>query len=144
MVSTNRAISKRKLHGSAAVCITPDRLVVLVSQDGDSWGLPGGRPQEGEDWRATLDREVFEEACVLVEDALLLGFVQGTCTRGPEEGLVLVRSVWRADVAVRVWEPRHEIRCRNFVPQNDALEQLSFPEGLRPIYFRWFHEALGT
>ncbi len=80
-------------HGSAGVCVTLDGNIVLVSTDGKSWDLPGGRTEGGEGWRQTLDREVLEEACALVEDAKLLGFSKGVCKLGPEEGLVLVRSV---------------------------------------------------
>ncbi|MEV6598428.1 NUDIX domain-containing protein [Actinoplanes sp. NPDC051346] len=49
-------------HGSAGVCLT-DGQVVLVTDDGRHWQLPGGRPEDGEDWADTLDREVQEEAC---------------------------------------------------------------------------------
>ena len=43
-----------------------------------------------------------------------------------------------------LWREIRGTTWRKFVPQNEALEQLSFPKGLRPIYFRWFHEALDT
>ena len=59
---------------------------------GVAWEFPQGRPEKGEDWRATLDREVLEEACAPVEEATLLGFAKGVCIKDPEEGLVLVRS----------------------------------------------------
>jgi ADP-ribose pyrophosphatase YjhB (NUDIX family) len=60
-------------HGAEAVCVTGDR-IVLVSRDGDLWGLPAGRPEPGEDWADTLRREVLEEACAEVTSARLLGF----------------------------------------------------------------------
>ena len=131
-----------KPHGSAAVCLTTAGDVVLVSSDGKSWELPGGRPEGDEDWRATLEREVIEEACACVEEASLLGFSKGVCRRGPEKGLVLVRSLWRVVVSLRQWEPRHEISHRRLVPSDTALAQINLPQGLRPIYRRWFHEAL--
>lgn len=58
----------------------------MVTSDGESWGLPGGRPEGDEDWRVTLDREVFEEACVRVEDAKLLGFSRGRVHKRPRRG----------------------------------------------------------
>jgi ADP-ribose pyrophosphatase YjhB (NUDIX family) len=82
-------------HGSAAVCVTGD-LVVMVTYDGRRWGLPGGRPEPGEDWADTLRREVAEEACATVNRPRLLGFSRGVCVRGPQAGLVLVRALWRA------------------------------------------------
>ena len=36
--------------------------------------------------------------------------------QGHEQGLVLVRSVWRADVRILAWEPEHEIEHRLVVP----------------------------
>ena len=95
-------------HGSAAICFTAERKVVLVTRPGVSWEFPGGRPAGDEDWRATLEREVLEEACASVEEATLLGFVKMVCVRGPSEGVALVRSLWRARVSLNLWEPRHE------------------------------------
>jgi hypothetical protein len=36
-------------HGSTGVCVS-DGQVILVSDDGQQWQLPGGRPEPGEDW----------------------------------------------------------------------------------------------
>ena len=128
-------------HGASAVCITPDGDVLLVSQDGKSWDLPGGRPEAGEDLRETLDREVLEEACVRVEEASLLGFTKGVCKSGPEKGLILVRSVWRAAVSIREWDREHEMSHRRFVPFHEAVERISFCRCPRPVYERAIHEA---
>jgi ADP-ribose pyrophosphatase YjhB (NUDIX family) len=128
-------------HGAAAVCVSGD-WVVLVSGDGQRWGLPGGRPEQGERWVDTLRREVGEEACAVVERALLLGFTRGVCVRGPEEGLVLVRSMWRADVRLRRWAARFEIAHRRLVPADEALRSVTIAEpGVGPIYRRMFVEA---
>ena len=75
-----------------------DGEVVLISPDGQRWGWPGGRPEPGESWEQTLRREILEEACATVTCARLLGFVRGRCVSGREQGLVLVRSIWRAEV----------------------------------------------
>jgi 8-oxo-dGTP pyrophosphatase MutT (NUDIX family) len=71
---------------------------LLVSSDGQRWGLPGGRPQPHERWADTLVREVWEEAGTQVTSSRLLGFTRGVWLRGLEKGLVLVRSPWRAEV----------------------------------------------
>ncbi len=65
-------------HGSAGVCVARDH-VVLVSSDGDRFGLPGRRPEPGDDWADTLRREVREEACATVTDCRLLGFSRSVC-----------------------------------------------------------------
>ena len=73
-------------HGATGICLTAEGGLVLISNDGKRWGLPGGRPEEHESWEQTLHREVLEEACAIVVQARLLGFTQGRCIAGPEEG----------------------------------------------------------
>ena len=128
-------------HGSAAVCVTQDDQVVIISQDGINWELPAGRPEGDEDWRATLDREVTEEACATVENAELLAFVQGRCVSGHEQGLVLVRSLWCAEVIVHTWEPEYEVSHRSLISKSAVLDALDFPAGTEPIYRRWLIES---
>jgi ADP-ribose pyrophosphatase YjhB (NUDIX family) len=131
-------------HGAAAVCVSGDR-VVLVSSDGQRWGLPGGRPEQGEGWIDTLRREVAEEACAVVERARLLGFTRGTCVRGPEQGLVLVRSMWRVEVRLERWAPRFEIAHRRLAPADEALRSVLIAEpGVGPIYRRMFAQAAAS
>ena len=131
-------------HGSAAICFTAEGNVVLVTWPGVSWEFPGGRPLRDEDWRATLEREVLEEACASVEEATLLGFVKMVCVRGPNKGVALVRSIWRARVLLNSWEPRHETTGRLIVPPDEALERAELGRKFRPIYLRWMREALAA
>jgi ADP-ribose pyrophosphatase YjhB (NUDIX family) len=130
-----------KAHGVNAFCVTADRGVVLISQDGERWGWPGGRPEGDESWEQTLRREILEEACAIVGEARLLGFCRGACLTGPEQGLVLVRSIWRAEVELMPWEPRFEISHRRVVPAADLLSHVSIEEGFEPIYYRAIAEA---
>jgi ADP-ribose pyrophosphatase YjhB (NUDIX family) len=127
-------------HGAAGICVAGDQ-VVLIGTDGEIWGLPGGRPEPSESMLDTLRREVREEACAVVRSARLLGFSRGTCVRGHEAGLVLVRSMWRAEVVVEPWEPRFEITHRRLVPDAEAFAWLEMPSGLRPLHRRAFAEA---
>ncbi len=128
-------------HGAAAVCVSGNR-VVLVSSDGQRWGLPGGRPEPHEQWVDTLRREVAEEACAQVTGATLLGFTRGECLSGPEQGLILVRSMWRAEVRLHRWAPRFEIAHRRLVPAGQALRLVVIAEpAVGPIYRRMFVEA---
>ena len=86
-------------HGAAGVCVGPEGELVLVSADGRRWETPAGRPEDEETLEDTLRRELREEACVEVLAARLLGYTRGKCVQGHEQGLVLVRSIWRADVS---------------------------------------------
>src|SRR5262245_62081590 len=54
-------------------------------------------------------RSILEEACCIVREARLLGFCRSRCLSGPEKGLVLVRSIWRAEVDLMPWDPRFEV-----------------------------------
>jgi ADP-ribose pyrophosphatase YjhB (NUDIX family) len=133
-----------KNHGANAVCLTRDGQVVLVSNGGAAWGLPGGRPEADESWRQTLERELLEEACARVVDAKLLGCARGVCVRGHEAGLVLVRSAWLALVEVDEWAPRYEMTHRRLLSPSDALSELArYDQGTHPAFLqRFFHEAL--
>ena len=71
----------------------------------------------------------------------LLGFVRGRCADGREKGLVLVRSIWRAEVTLRPWLPEHEIPFRRTVPAPDLAGYLWTEPGAKPIYARAAHEA---
>jgi ADP-ribose pyrophosphatase YjhB (NUDIX family) len=132
-----------KRHGSAAVCFTSEGQVLLVSEGGTRWGLPGGRPEGEEDWRETLDREVLEEGCATVDDAVLLGFGRGQCVRGHEQGLILVRSLWYAAVTLNEWRPLHEVTHRRLVDVEQA-RSISLAHGHPPTMERLFHEALAV
>lgn len=128
-------------HGANGLCVTTDGGVVLISNDGGRWGWPGGRPEGDESWEQTLRREMLEEACAIVRDARLLGFCRAACRTGPEQGLVLVRSIWRAEVELMPWEPRFEIAHRRVVPANELASHLWMEEGFEPIYHRVIAEA---
>ncbi len=118
--------------------IVADLEEVPVPSSGGDWrmawhppaGAPPGRP-----------REVLEEACATVTGARLLGFVRSRCLRGHEEGLVLVRSIWRAEVSLLPWQPAHEIPFRRVVPARHLARHLWMEDGAAPIYSRAAREA---
>ena len=83
----------------------------------------------------------MEEACARVTGARLLGFVRGRCADGREKGLVLVRSIWRAEVTLLPWRPEHEIPFRRTVPASELASYLWTEPGAEPIYARAAREA---
>jgi ADP-ribose pyrophosphatase YjhB (NUDIX family) len=135
------AVPVGRPHGANGFCVTANDCVVLISNDRERWGWPGGRPEGDESWEQTLRREILEETCSIVRETRLLGFCRSVCLTGPEEGLVLVRSVWRAEVELMPWEPRFEIGHRRVVAATDLLSLLWMEEGFEPIYRRALTEA---
>ena len=133
-------------HGASAVCVTSDGNIALISRDGENWGLPGGRPEGTETWEETMRREVLEETCATVVTCRLLGFSRGECQSGHEQGLVLVRSTWRADVILEEWKPEFEIPFRSVFPQSRVRDLIvaAHPDGSAPLLLRAFDEALGV
>ncbi|MFN2609771.1 MAG: NUDIX domain-containing protein [Actinomycetota bacterium] len=128
-------------HGASAICLTGDMGLVLISPDGKRWGLPGGRPEGSESGEETMRREVMEEACATVHTARLTGFMRGECISGPEEGLVLIRSQWVADVDLQQWAPQYEIPHRRVVPASQWREHIWIEDGWLAFVTRAFSEA---
>ena len=128
-------------HGSAGICVTDSREVVIVSSDGVRWDLPAGRPEGDESLEDTLRREMREEACALVTSARLLGFSRGRCVRGRQEGVVLVRAYWHADVVVNPWDPKFEIGHRRLVSESEVLSRVNVDPAYLPLYRRALDEA---
>ena len=126
-------------HGAAGICVTGSGEIVLISSDGVHWDVPAGRTEGDETFQETLRREMLEEACATVVDARLLGFHQGVCATGPETGLVLVRSWWRAEVVLAAWAPEFEITHRRVVPPTEVLSHL--PSAYLPFSRRALREA---
>ena len=123
-----------KRHGAAGVCLGPGGALVLISDDGTLWDFPAGRPEGDETDEQTLRREVREEACVEVTASRLLGYARSECIGGHEVGLILVRSLWGADVTIHDWEPQFEIPHRLLIPNADltseALDRLTAFTGI--------------
>lgn len=128
-------------HGANGLCVTTDGGIVLISNDHERWGWPGGRPEGDESWEQTLRREILEETCCIVRQARLLGFCRSRCLSGPETGLVLVRSIWRAEVDLKPWGPHFEIAHRRVVRADELVSNLWMEAGFEPIYHRALMEA---
>jgi 8-oxo-dGTP pyrophosphatase MutT (NUDIX family) len=129
-------------HGAGAICVTERGEILLITMDGARWDAPAGRPEPGETLEQTMRRELMEEACARVASARLLGFSVGHCISGREQGLTLVRALWRADVEVLPWLPRFETTNRRIEPPARAWEIFrACNPHTAPLYRRWFEEA---
>lgn len=135
------AVPTGRPHGSAGICVSSEGGVVLISGEGRRWDFPAGRPEGAESWEETLRREMWEEACARVLEARLLGFSRGHCVEGHEEGLVLVRAFWRAEVDLAPWDPQFEVLHRRVVDAREVLGHLTVEAGYLPTFQRALEEA---
>ena len=115
-------------HGAECVCVADQDQVVVISPNGERWGFPAGRPEGSESGEETLHREVLEEAGATVVRTRLLGFSRGVCTAGRQQGVTLVRSIWRADVRLDAWEPWFEMAHRQVVAATGPVLRVWFVE----------------
>jgi 8-oxo-dGTP diphosphatase len=86
-----RHILRRPVVGICAVARTPDGRVVLVRRtDSGKWALPGGTLEWGETLRASVARELWEEAGVRVRALGELAGVYSDPARDPRFHAVTV------------------------------------------------------
>lgn len=64
-----------------AVCLCDDKMVIGYGGHRNSWGLIGGKIEEGEDFEQTLTREIREESNMEVLKLLPVGYQKMTDTR---------------------------------------------------------------
>lgn len=103
------------------LCLTTEGQLLLVSQDGEFWTLPGGRPKPGETHADTLTREVWEEACARVSEYQYLG-AQRVADPGEPEPYYQFRYLAR--VSLDPFAPAHEMRHRMLVDIDTARRLL--------------------
>lgn len=117
-----RLVPVEPVRQVSGVCFTASGQVVLVSENGQHWTLPGGHPEGQESPRQTLAREVAEEACAEVQRARMIGWQR---VSDPYEAPYL-QLRYAARVRLKDFRPQHEIRHRRLVDPGDVLTVLGW------------------
>ena len=107
-----------------------DKGEILICRKGDGdWQIPGGHPEKGETINQTLEREMLEEADVVVTDIQILGVQKGEFPDDPNS------------------RPHYQVRCiaklKELLPQTpdpdngETWERLFIPSSEVTNYVKW-------
>ena len=119
------------------VCVTGEGHVLLVLDNSNLWGIPGGGREGDETAEETLVREVWEEARVRVVESKYLTAMR--VARLDETGGVASlehHAHYWARVEVAPWEGGFETTERRMLPVHEALDLSAFAEHTRPLFER--------
>jgi len=122
---------RNRVTQASGVCFTDDSLVVLVTADGETWGLPGGHPEEGETIEAAFIREVKEEAGATVIGLVYLGASEVNDPGNPEGVTTNYQARFWARVQLDEFRPEYETTGRKLVTPSDIVSSLRwYPSGI--------------
>ncbi len=111
----NQTLPPRELITQASgICFTDEGEIVLVASKDGHWSLPGGHLEPGEDAQQALVREVWEEACAVVESMAYLG-AQQVDDPGEPGGLTRYYQT-------RFWA---RVRLEPFRPQFETYQRIT-------------------
>lgn len=106
---------------ASGICFTSDGSIVLVAKKDREWSLPGGHPEKGESIEQALRREIWEEACAVVEHVVYLGAQQVDDPQAPDGMTRYYQTRFWARVRLEPFHPQFEIVRRILVPPEDFL-----------------------
>ena len=125
------------IRQASGICITDEDLIVLVMGDGESWGLPGGHPENDETIEDAFIREVREEACAIVTNLIYLGASEVKDLGNPEGLTINYQARFWARVRLDEFKPEYETTGRKLVTPGDMIPTLNwYPAGIIGIILK--------
>ena len=116
---------------ASGICFTDEGLIVLVTGNGESWGLPGGHPETGETLEDAFIREVREEACATVTNLVSVGISEVNDPGNPEGFPINYKARFWARVQLDEFEQEYETTGRKMVAPEDLITTLNwYPAGI--------------
>jgi len=106
------------------LCFTEQGHIVLAAVADREWTLPGGHREPGESMEATLVREIREEICASVSNAVYLG-VQRVIDEHHTSVIHYHARYW-ARVRMEEFVPSHEVHYLAFVQPPMLLTTLNW------------------
>ncbi|MBI2851396.1 MAG: NUDIX domain-containing protein [Chloroflexi bacterium] len=117
---------------ASGICFTDGGLIVLVTVDGKSWGLPGGHPENGETIEEAFIREVNEEAYSIVTSLVYLG-TQEVNDPGNPQGPTYYQTRFWARVQLNEFRREYETIGRKLVNPSALISTLNWKPTTRII-----------
>jgi ADP-ribose pyrophosphatase YjhB (NUDIX family) len=117
---------RRLIRQASGICITDEGLIVLVTGDGESWGLPGGHPENDETIKDAFIREVREEACAKVTHLEYLGISEVKDPWNPEGLTINYQARFWARVRLDEFKSEYETTGRKLVTPENMIPALNW------------------
>lgn len=126
--STNFEGLKNVKQVSAYIFDKEGKVWVIYLGNKGYWTIPGGGPEENESYEETLRRESIEEADILIEDLIPIGYLRNAPRNDPKEVFHQLRYIAKVkEIRPQTKDPANGvIPIRKFVDRNEFL-----------IYFKW-------
>lgn len=119
----------------SGLCYTPAHQIVVVSQDGSDWTLPGGEIESGETLRDAFTRGVRQAACAQVTRAIYLGTQRVDDPQHPHGMTQYYQAHFAAHVDLAPFDPQHAMQHRKLIAPHELEATLNWetPRILRAI-----------
>jgi 8-oxo-dGTP pyrophosphatase MutT (NUDIX family) len=119
---------------ASCICYDDFGKIFIVSDKPGKWELPGGKPERGESLKESAKREVFEEACIEIDNLKLIGFMKIHIKNNPNkiEGENFLQARFIGKIS-KILDSREDpatgnIFKRKFIKPSEFTSFINWPE----------------